>query len=173
MTTIYIINQTMATEFFHKKLISSIYIKLFPIVLFFLTASIRVGCVWRLARPHYTIKSKLYRFRVFFSYFMAIVYILSLILGYTMSIDKYWLSEAPDYGLIYIAIAATWVWSGITLTVDNNRHLRPALWNHKLFWFLHFIFQIGSFAYDLTQATRIVSFSLLSSVMHPSLLTSS
>ena len=149
------------SDFFMKKLIASVYIKLLPVVIFLVTSLVRIGCVCKLARPHYTIKSKLHRFRLFCSYFQSIIYLVSLILGYSVDYDKYWLSESPDYGLIYLIFFVVWIYSALTLKIDNNRHLRPALWNHKLFWLLEFIFQIGSFIYDLLIATEIVNFALI------------
>ena len=94
------------------------------------------------------------------SHLLALLSIVVILLAYSLTPNHFWLAEHPEYSFYFLIFAAIWTLAGYTLSVDNNRHLRPALWNHKLYWLLDFIFHLAAFIYDLTQIKSMVFLSL-------------
>ena len=103
-----------------------------------------------------------YKIKRAFSYFLAILYIVQIILALALPKESYWIASYKNASFLYMFGFVAWYFSAKVLERGAERNLPQQFGEHKLFWTLSFI--MACLSITLPTEVRSLSFTLISTL---------
>ena len=125
-----------------NKILFNIVYKAVPWYVAIVLGMIRYQAIKEDGLTGYITYSRLMKAKLITSYLFGIMYLIPIILAFT--VKSYWLyGDLTYWSILYVIFTVVWIFLAILMTLEHERSLPQVWYCHQFFWVTNFVFVIA------------------------------